>query len=779
MIPEWRSTHQPDSLQARANRRIVCALAVLLISIPSLRAQEITTRAASKPSKRLSIAFLGLENQTGDSELAHWRKGTTLLSGSLHEVKAVRVLSGEAVRYALRQVGLRAGAPIDPNRARLMGGHIEAQRVVWGSYSKKADLWQVRVRVMNVATGAVSLEFSAEAKDWFDLRDRLNEQILAELGITPSPEEEKKAQRRWTQSAEALDWCLRVYLSQEQGKPVSELELEKLCRKAIAADPNCEPAYFDLAGALATQGKLDLAEEAARKALELRPDSARAHYALGWVPLVQAQLNPAEAASWLERAEAQFRQASQLDPDDADCQVDLARVCAMRGRLEEAATVLEKAVLLDRTSATAHASLAILHALRRQGDAALRELQEARRYVPEGGPATNALSAIAAAYERLGRSSEAIEYYERTLPLARDMGANPNTIRLVEKQIELLKSRLTPTFIQASMPKRYAENELDKSLRDKLTEGERALAGNPFSCTDAMTQWAKELTRGADTDLDKAKAIFEELSARPNSGGQARSRIAREVFEAWKQADVRLVCMDHAVLFVALARAVEVNTFFVNVTTLPDGTVVNHACAAVFAGERVLLADPTLRWFGVPHQQYEILDDLQAAAFLCFNNREGDPRDLAACRAGLKLWPDSLQGQLSLASTLRSTGRLEEARQVLAGISEPQTKDYKAATYWGLQGLAAADKHDWKAAEAHLLKAVSLNPGSAPPHFNLGNLYWEQHRLVEARTAFRACLRNDPRPMTASAARHYIAQINEEIGAEAVPDTAEPDPKPQ
>jgi predicted Zn-dependent protease len=206
---------------------------------------------------------------------------------------------------------------------------------------------------------------------------------------------------------------------------------------------------------------------------------------------------------------------------------------------------------------------------------------------------------------------------------------------------------------------------------------------------------------------------------------------------------------------------------------------VNHACAAVFAGQRVVLADPTLRWFGAPHQQYEILDDLQTAAFLCFNNREGDPRDLAACRAGLKLWPDSLQGQLCLVSALRSTDHLEEANQVLAGIREPQAKDDKAATYWGLQGMAAVDDHDWKAAEAHMLQAVSLNPGSAPLHFNLGKLYWEQHRPVEARTALRACLRNDPRPMTAGAARHYIAQINEEIGSDSRPGATVPEPKPQ
>ena len=781
MISERKDTCLPDAPQAQVHRRIVCTLAPLLlasVSVSSLRAQE-AVRDTPAGSKRLSIAFLGLENHTGDSGLAHWCHGTLLLSKSLEEVKAIRVLPAGAIRYALRQVGLRTGDPIDPNRARLMGGHIEAQRVLWGRFSKQADRWQVTVRVMNVATGAVSPALATESKDWFDLRDNLNRQILAELGITPSPEESKKVQERWTRSAETIECRLRVRWSEEQKKPASESELEKLCRQALAADPNCAPAYCDLAGALATQGKFGQAREAAQKALQLDPDSATAHYVLGWVPLAEGQLHPAEAAASLERAEAELRQATQLDPDDAECQVDLARVCAGRGRLEEATAILEKTVLLDRTSATAHATLAVLHALRRQEEAALRELQEARRYIPEGPRAANAVSAIAAAYERLGRLSEALEYHERTVPLAREMGTNPNMVGLVEKQIEFLKSRLTPTFIQASPPPRYTEEELDRILRARLTDSERQRAAHPFACTDAMKRWAGELTRGAAQDLDKARAIFAHLAARLDREGPVTSRTARAVFEAWKDPKVRLVCMDRAVLFVALARAVEVNAFLAHVTRMPDGTILSHACAAVFAGDRVLLVDPTLRWFGAPHQQYAILDDLQTTAALCFANREGDSQELAAYRAGWKLWPDQFIGRFALISGLRRAGQMQEARRILAEIPPPQSQDYEAAVYWYLAGGFAGDEGDWPRAEEWLRKSLSIWPGQSSAHFDLGRVYAQQHRLAEARAEFRACLRYDPSERTAGLARAVIARINEEIGVETAPDTVPPGSKPQ
>ena len=770
MITWRRDSRQRSRPQVGANRHVIHALILLLLPgiAPMLWAQEKTAGETAGPPKRLSVAVLWLEDRTADPDLAHWRYAGSLLKSSLGKVKAIRTLSTGAVDYAYRQAHLKASDPIDPNVARRMGEQIEAQRVVWGNYSKKNSQWHVEVRVIHVAAGDVSLVLAAAANDWFSIRDEICEQVLRVLRVTPTMEETGKMAKRWTRSPEALDWCFRTYLSQEQGKPVSEQE--GLCRKTLAADPNCAEAYGALAATLGTQGKFDLAEDALLRAIQLDPNGASAHATLGWIFGMQRQ--------W-DRAQTEFRQACRLDPDDADSLTWFAVACGNSGKRDEAAGLLEMAVSLDRTNALAHAHLASAYAGRSQKEQARRELADARHYLAEGISAGNALIIMGDTYGLLGERSEAIDCYERTVVLAKERAVNPNTLRLLEQRIQRIKSTLAPTFIEARLPQRYTAEALDALLRERLSERERELAPNPFSCTEPMRAWAQDLTKGAATDLDKAKAIFDGLAARPNSGGQARSRIAREVFEAWKQADTRLVCMDHAVLFVALARAVDVNTFFVNVTTLPDGTVVNHACAAVFAGQRVVLADPTLRWFGAPHQQYEILDDLQTAAFLCFNNREGDPRDLAACRAGLKLWPDSLQGQLCLVSALRSTDHLEEANQVLAGISEPQVKDYRAATYWGLRGLAAADEHDWKTAEAHMLKAVSLHPESASLHFNLGKLYWEQHRPVEARTALRACLRNDPRPMTAGAARHYIAQINEEIGSDSRPGATVPEPKPQ
>ena len=742
---------------------LLAACVLTGLATAALRADEPDIRSRVAADKRLSVAVLPFADDAGDPNLAHYRYVYTgLLRNQLGEVEAVRLVSEKAVKYALRQARLSAGDRIDPNQARLIGEYIEAQRVISGSYSKRDNRWHVDLRVTNVATGAVSPTARAMAEGWFDVRDRLAGQVLAELGVTATAEERQKMAQRWTHSAEALDWYAEGYLAQEQGRPAPQLEA--CFRKAIAFDPNCARAYGGLGAVLATQGKFDLAEDAAQKALGLDPDAASIHAVLGWVYAAQNQL---------DRAKASFRRACQLDPDDADYLTVLAEIFMQEGKWDEATAFLETAVSLDRTNAKTHAALAKAYAVRQRDDEAVRELEEANLYLSEGMYAANALWPMAEAYERLGNRSEALASYERALALAKELAVRPDMIRAIEGRIQRVKNALKPTFIDASIPRRHTEAELDAALRGRLTAAEQELVTHPFKCTDAMTQWAQELTAGAATDIEKAKALFDALAARLHVPGQPKSRTAREVFQAWNDAETRLVCMDLAVLFTALARAVDVNAFFVDVTKLPDGKVVNHACAAVLAGNRTMLVDPSLRWFGVPHQHYSILNDLETTAFLCFNNTGGDPKELAMCRAGLKLWPDSVQAHLTLVGVLCRAGRVEEARRVFGDMIEPQTSDYDAAVYRRLQGLFAEDDGDWKRAEAHLIESISIYPSQPDARFALGRVYLRQGRPADARTALRACLRHSPDPKAAAIVRHLVAQINEKIGIGPILDAVE------
>jgi tetratricopeptide (TPR) repeat protein len=747
----------------------VTTLAFMAAPVCLRGAQENGSPEAPSQEKRLGVAVLSFENRTDDPHLAHWRHGAVgLLRRQLRKIDALGLSSEGLISRAFQKAHLRTEDHLDPNLARELGEHAEAQRVIWGSYSRKEERWSLDAWVMNVATGTLSAKFSASAEDWFDLCDKLTLQILAHLGIVPSDDEKTNMARRWTGSSEALDWYYRACAYQEQGSLLAEQET--CLRKALKADPNGVNALVSLAAVLADQRRDDEAKDIVRKALRLDPDSADAHSMLAI-----AYLHLGEDT---QKAQEEIREACRLDPNNSRYLLDFAQIYMSDGKWVEATRLLEKTILLDPMNAQSHALMAFARATQHLTDKAIWELKEAERLDGQGVTLVNVELLMGSTYRLLDERMKAIEHLERFVALNRSRGGDPEKTARWERVTKDLRASLTPAFIDAPMPRRYTREALDGVLQEKLTQEELGLVINPLGWNQRMQEWAKEMTQGASTDLEKAKALYDKLSRRVDGNSHATLRTAEGVFEAWNNTELHLNCVEHALLFVALARAVDVNAFFVCVDQDASGKAANHACAAIFTEGRAILVDTLWRWFGVPDKQYTILDDVETTAFLCFEKLD-HPMALQFLRAGLKLWPGCLGGQLSLVTILYNNHQFEEAQRVLAAITEPQAKNCDTADYWCLRGRMAEQQQHFNEAQEFLLRAVSIWPDDADAHFVLGRVYLKQRRLVEARTEFRACLGGDPPSRTATAARHLIAQINEEIGFDSAPGTTVPEQKPQ
>jgi hypothetical protein len=135
--------------------------------------------------------------------------------------------------------------------------------------------------------------------------------------------------------------------------------------------------------------------------------------------------------------------------------------------------------------------------------------------------------------------------------MARERGLNPQMVGQFEQIAQHLKASLTPSFIEASMPKVYTEQTLQEALRSKLTEDELQMVVNPLASNAPMKRWARALIQHAETDLDKAKALFEGLTRRIQPEARRGSRTAREVFQAWSTPEESFSCQEFARLFVA------------------------------------------------------------------------------------------------------------------------------------------------------------------------------------------------------------------------------------
>ncbi|MHC4323642.1 MAG: tetratricopeptide repeat protein [Planctomycetota bacterium] len=721
-------------------------MAILVLVLVST-GEVIATAQQNTPPGRLRVAILGFANETGNPEASHWRCGIErLLSSDLRKIKAIKLASG--VEYAQRQLGVGKNESLKPEQARKMGELIEAQRVVWGEYYRQNELWRVSAHVLNVASGKASDELISTSADWFELRDELTQQILGKLGIKPSEPERQKMGRRWTSSTEALEWYCWACVLQDEDKPLSEQE--NSARKAIATDPQFAMAHFALASILAMKGEFPQAEQAAHQAMSLRPDFAGAYRILAVLSLHTNKYT---------EAEQQLYEAHRLDPDDTRVLIRLAELSFVRRRWDEAIAFAEKARILDPTDAPVHALLGFLYTFKGGRDKAMVELKEAIRLDPEG---QDVAQRAAQAYERMREVPLAIEHYERFVTQIKELGGDPRAIRVYEEITKHLKASLTPTFIEAAMPKIYTKQSLQDALQERLTEDELAMVVNPIASSEEMKRWAEQLTEGTVSDLDKARALFEGLMRRIELEGERQQRTAREVFAAWDEPEVSFVCQEYAKLFVALARDVNLPAFYVHVDKDYSGRTVPHDCAAVFIDGRALFVDPSYQWFGVPHKDFVILDDLHTIAHHFFQPTNTD-WDVSRCQLAAKLHPDSAWGQLKLFRALYKAEQWDEARAALDTASQLEPNRWDVYLW---QGAMADHDGNWEEALSYAQKSLESNPESAVAHYLSARLLTKIGKLKEARDEFRAGLRYGPQSKMAEVARRAIAQINEEIGVE-------------
>jgi tetratricopeptide (TPR) repeat protein len=666
---------------------------------------------------RLTVAILTFEDQTADPEATHWRYTIErLLADQLSEDKALRRVP---TVFGYRQLKVKPGGSISADQARRIGELIEARRVVWGSYRREGQQWLVAARVLNVASGEPGKELKAASTNWFEVRDQLGAQVLGELGAKPTQAEREKMRRRWTSSPSALEWYSKTYAGQEERKPKAELEAS--IRQALAADPQFAEAHEALAAVLGSQGRFEQAEEAVRQAVRLRPDSARAHQILGFALMFQRKL---------AEAEKELREALHLDPDGVETLLRLGECAKEQGKLDDAVALWNAARQLDPTDAGIHAHLGDAYAKERKREMAMKELAEAERLDPED---VNSEQIIWQGYAALHEIPLALEHLERFVALARKEGLAPEMVDYIAEVGRELKARLTPHEISVAPPRSYTAPALDAALRERLTRAEFVQAINPLASTPAMDRWAQELARGATNDLGKARKIFDAL-ARHVDTGEAGIRTAQEVFAVWNDPAKSFCCQEYAKLYVALARAVGVRAFYVHLEKDYSGEIVYHDCAAVFAEGKSLLVDPAYQWFGAPHKEYLVLDDLQTVAHQYYQP----------------------------ASALIKANELVQAAQALKVAEGLEPGRWDTLT---CRGLIAARSDDLDGAATDLRKSLEMNPKHGPSHFVLAWVLGKQGKLEAARDEYRLALLYDSLLSAEDKATvlRAIADINEKL----------------
>lgn len=356
------------------------------------------TGAAKRGAK--SVAVLYFENLSGAKEDEYFRDGITEdIITELSKIKGLNVFSRPTVlAYRDKQV--------TPDQ---IGQQLGASYVLGGSLRRSGNRLRINTQLVDTSTDFPlwSERYDREMKDIFEVQDEIASKIAQALRITLSPQEQEALAAKATDNLQAYDLYLR---GKSYARRFQRQDLEfalQMFENAVILDPNFALAYAAIANACAQNHYyyardpiwIERAMRAAETAVVLRPDLPEVQLAQAWILYAKGKLD--EAATMVRKAIDRKR----------DCEGAyylLGRTLFSAGRYQEVADIAEAA--LDASGDDYNVYVPISNALGALGkEEALRNLRQRQsaalekhlHKVPEDARARILLAGLYASMDRV------------------------------------------------------------------------------------------------------------------------------------------------------------------------------------------------------------------------------------------------------------------------------------------------------------------------------------------------------------------------------------------
>jgi TolB-like protein/Tfp pilus assembly protein PilF len=315
-----------------------------------------------------SLAVLPLKNLSGDSSQEYFADGMTdELIGRLSGIRDLRVTSHTSVmRFKNPQVSV-------PEIAKTLG--VDA--IVEGSVMREGNRVRVTAQLIRGATDEHfwSETYDRQLSDVLSLQSEIAQVIAEKVKATVTGEEHERLVAARSVSPEVYEsYSQGSYLLSRSDKRADIEQAITYFNDALNRDPKFAPAYVGLAKGYYELGsnfigdRPDVQREkvmsAARKALELDPTLSDARLLLA--DSLQGQWQ------WTE-AEAQYKAALELNPNDSGAHEGFASWLLCNGRTEEALEWARRARELDPLGVPG-ADIATMLTRARHYDEAIHEL---------------------------------------------------------------------------------------------------------------------------------------------------------------------------------------------------------------------------------------------------------------------------------------------------------------------------------------------------------------------------------------------------------------------
>lgn len=267
---------------------------------------------------------------------------TEELINRLAQVSALRVISrSSAMHYKGSKTPLRDIAK-----------ELRVDLVVEGSVGRSGELVKVSAQLIDALKDQHVWAQSYE-RSWTNVLTLQNEvarAIVENVRVRVTPKERERLDKSASVDPAAHQAYLKGRFAFSQLSGESSRSAVDFYQQAIQIDPGYAPTYAGLADAysmmsgnyLPTEEAMPRAKHAAMKALELDPDLASAHAALGYIKMFHEW-------DW-KGAEAEFQRALEINPGETTGLQNYGALLVALGRFDEASKQLARAREIDPLS---------------------------------------------------------------------------------------------------------------------------------------------------------------------------------------------------------------------------------------------------------------------------------------------------------------------------------------------------------------------------------------------------------------------------------------------
>jgi serine/threonine-protein kinase len=375
-----------------------CALLILLAAVSVI--------IYSRQHRSYTLAVLPVNNESADAVVEYLDDG--LADGLINRLSG---LPGLRVK-ALTTVSGYRGRGVD---SRQVGQALGVDAVLTGTLVRQGDALVLQTSLVEVADGAQlwGSRYEVNPAKLSDLEEGISRSVAESLKLRLGAGESQRLAERDTVSDDAFreyklgSYYLR-YRNEENIKKAIEhfnaaIELDPIYAKAHAGLADCYVLLNTVAyGQMPTEEAMSRARAAAKEAIANNDDLPEAHTSLGVVSL---------RYDWdWQSAEKEFRRAIELKPDYAPAHYWYSNLLIITGRREEAVAEGEAAKKIDPFSPPTVANFCRMLSLSRQDERAIacygKLMEERPDY--EGAQYLRALVQL-----RRGQDEEALATFQR------------------------------------------------------------------------------------------------------------------------------------------------------------------------------------------------------------------------------------------------------------------------------------------------------------------------------------------------------------------------------